>query len=338
MRASICPQTISIQRGLYSGMINNELWIIYALVFGAALLGVQALYWLVVRSRVERKIINRRLTLTSELSDQGAVLEALRRERGLGDIANVAGLQWLDELVMQSGLKLNVSLLAVWFGGLTVVFYLPLALWLKLGAVSIPIAVVAALLAGYGLLKRARANRINRFSEQLPEALDIIVRGLRAGHPFRVALGLAAREMADPIGTEFGILVDEISFGLDQQVAVDHLYGRVGQEDLSFVSIAINIQSQTGGNLAEILHSLSKLLRNRSKLRLKVRALTSEGKLSGIFLSVLPFVLILIISLLNPRYFGDMAGNPLLMPAAVVGLSLLALGNFVIYRMVNFKI
>jgi tight adherence protein B len=319
-------------------MISNELWIIYALVFGAALLGVQALYWLVVRSRVERKIINRRLTLSSELSDQGAVLEALRQERGLGDIADVAGLQWLDELVMQSGLKLNLTSLALWFVGLTLVFYLPLALWLQLGAVSIPIAVVAALVAGYGLLAKARADRISRFSEQLPEALDIIVRGLRAGHPFRVALGLAAREMADPIGTEFGILVDEISFGLDQQVAVDHLYGRVGQEDLSFVSIAINIQSQTGGNLAEILHSLSKLLRNRSKLRLKVRALTSEGKLSGIFMSVLPFVLFLFINLIAPKYFGDLRGNPVLVPAVVVGLFLLALGNLVIFRMVNFKV
>src|SRR6476469_3454651 len=164
MRASSCRQTISIRHGLCSGMISNELWIIYALVFGAALLGVQALYWLVVRSRVERKIINRRLTLSGELSDQGAVLEALRQERGLGDIADVAGLQWLDELVMQSGLKLNLTSLALWFVGLSVVFYLPLALWLQLGPVSIPIAVVAALVAGYGLLRKARADRISRFS------------------------------------------------------------------------------------------------------------------------------------------------------------------------------
>src|SRR3954464_1331807 len=104
MRASICPQTISIQRGLCSGMINNELWIIYALVFGAALLGFQALYWLVFRSRAERKIINRRLTLSNELSDPIAVLDLLRRERGLGNLGKAPGLQWLDELVMQSGL------------------------------------------------------------------------------------------------------------------------------------------------------------------------------------------------------------------------------------------
>jgi tight adherence protein B len=316
----------------------NELWIIYALVFGAALLGAQALYWLLIRSRTERKIINRRLTLTHELSDQGAVLEALRRERGSAAFANVAGLQWFDELVMQSGLKLDATRLMVWLGGLAFGFYFVLAFWLKLGALAIVIAIIAAPLTGYVLLRRARAKRISRFSEQLPEALDVIVRGLRAGHPFRVALGLAAREMPDPLGTEFGILLDEISFGLDQQVAVDHLYGRVGQEDLSFVSTAINIQSQTGGNLADILKSLSTLLRNRSKLRLKVRALTSEGRMSGVLLSALPFVLFLMVSFINPNYYGDLRGNPVVMPAVGVALFLLALGNLAIYRMVNFKI
>src|SRR6266852_4056608 len=336
MRASICLQAISIQRGLCDGMVNNQLWIIYALVFGAALLGFQALYWLVFRSRAERKIINRRLTLTSELSDQGAVLEALREERGLGNLANVAGLQWLDLLVMQSGLKLDAMRLVVWIGGLTVGFYFVLEFWLKQGPRSIVIAIAAALVVGYVLLRRARAQRISRFSEQLPEALDIVVRGLRAGHPFRVALGLVARELPDPIGTEFGILLDEISFGADQQVAVDHLASRVGQEDLTFVSIAINIQSQTGGNLAEILHGLSRVLRNRTKLRLKVRALTSEGRLSGIFMTAMPFILFLIVNLINPGYFAEVRNHPLVVPAVLAGLTLLGIGNFVIYRMVNF--
>jgi tight adherence protein B len=316
----------------------SELWVIYALFFGAALLGAQALYWLLIRSRTERKIINRRLTLTQQLSDQGAVLEALRRERGSAAFVNMAGMQWFDELVMQSGLKLDVTRLLMWIGGLTFAFYFVLAFWLKLGALAIVIAVIAAPLAGYALLRRARAKRISRFSEQLPEALDVIVRGLRAGHPFRVALGLASREMLDPIGTELGILVDEISLGLDQQVAVDHLYGRVGQEDLAFLSTAINIQSQTGGNLADILRSLSTLLRNRSKLRLKVRALTSEGRASGVLLSALPFVLFLMVSFINPNYYGELKGTAVVMPAVGISLSLLALGNLMIYRMVNFKI
>jgi len=316
----------------------NELWIIYALVFGAALFGAQALYWILIRSRSERKIINRRLTLASELKDQSAVLSTLHRERGVSILADVDQLEWLHELVMQSGLKLDLARLLIWATGLIGLFYLVFGVWLGMGPAGLMIAVPAALLAGYVILRRARAKRIALFSEQLPEALDIVVRGLRAGHPFRVALGLAAREMPDPIGTELGILLDEISFGLEQQVAVDHLYERVGQEDLSFLSTAINIQSQTGGNLADILQSLSRLLRNRAKLTLKVRALTSEGRSSGLLLSVLPVLIFLVLNFLSPTYFGALKGHPLAMPALVIGICLLLIGNFVIYRMVNFKV
>src|SRR3989442_6701968 len=108
MPASICRQTISTRCGRCNAMAS-ELWIIYALFFGAALLGGQALYWLLIRSRTERKIINRRLTLATELRDQGAVLDALRRERGLTAFANVAGLEWLDQLGLLTGLKLDVK-------------------------------------------------------------------------------------------------------------------------------------------------------------------------------------------------------------------------------------
>src|SRR5216684_3883811 len=132
MRASICLQAISTRPVHCKAMINNELWFIYALVFGAALLGFQALYVLVFRSRAERKIINRRLTLSSQLSDQVAVLDVLRRERGLGNLGNVPGLQWLNELVMQSGLKVNPVRILVWIAMLSGVFYLPFAFWLNL--------------------------------------------------------------------------------------------------------------------------------------------------------------------------------------------------------------
>ena len=318
-------------------MDTNQLWIIYGLVFGATLLGARALYWLVVRSRVERKIVNRRLALRNELSDPAEVLNTLRRERGLGFIEGVAGLEWIEKLVVQTGLKLTPARLLVWAVGLTAFYYVPLALWLGFGPVPVPLAILAALPTGYVMLRRARAKRIDRFSDQLPEALDIVVRGLRAGHPFRVAIGLAARELADPIGTEFGIMIDEISLGLDQQAAVDHLQARVGQDDLSFVAIAINIQSQTGGNLAEILRGLSRLLRNRTKMRLKIRALTSEGRLSGIFLTAMPFILFLLINVISPAYFAYLKGSPLVAPAVIVGLIMLALGNITIYRMVNFK-
>lgn len=318
--------------------MGNELWLIYGLVFGAALLGVQVLYVVLIRSRGERKIINRRLTLGAQLNDQGAVLEALRKERGGGAFAYIPGFDRLHQLVVQSGLELGIVRVSLWLVGLTATFYLVLELSLRLGTLGLLVAFPLALVAGYVLVRRARSRRISKFTEQLPEALDVIVRGLRAGHPFRVALGLAAREMPDPIGTEFGILLDEISFGLDQQLAVDHLYARVGQDDLSLVSTAINIQSQTGGNLADVLQSLSRMLRSRAKLLLKVQALTSEGRLSGAILTVLPFVFFMMINLLNPGYYAALKGHPVTVPAVVGALFLLVVGNFTIRRMINFKV
>jgi tight adherence protein B len=318
-------------------MVSDQLWIISALIFGAALLGFRALYGVLFQSRAENKIINRRLALSRELSNPAEVLDVLRRERGLGSISGVASPEWLEKLVVQSGLNLSVGRVCLWAIGLTALFYLPLALRFELGPASILLAVPAVAATGYVLLRWARARRIAIFSEQLPEALDVVVRGLRAGHPFRSAVGLVARELPDPIGTEFGILLDEISFGLDQESAVAHLQARVGQDDLSFLAIAVNIQSQTGGNLAEVLQRLSRLLRNRAKMRLKIRALTSEGRLSGLFLSLMPFILFLIINLISPSYFGYLKGSPLVTPALVIGFTLMAIGNVMIYRMVNFR-
>jgi tight adherence protein B len=195
-------------------------------------------------------------------------------------------------------------------------------------------ATVASL---YLYLVSARRRRIAAFSEQFPDALDVIARGLRAGHPFRVAIALVAREMPDPVGSEFGIVADEIMFGLEQSIAVDNLAPRIGHNDLSFFSTAVNIQHQTGGNLGEILGRLSRLLRSRSKLRLKIRALSAEGRLSAIALSLTPFILFTLITLISPDYYFGIKDHPIAMPALMVGGLLLVTGNVILYRMVNFK-
>ena len=153
-----------------------------------------------------------------------------------------------------------------------------------------------------------------------------------------VALGLVAKEMNDPIGTEFGMTSDEISFGSEIGSALDHLFQRVGHEDLLYLTMSLKIQMQTGGSLAEILSRLSRLLRERAILRLKVRAISSEGRLSAVFLTVMPFVLFGVITLLQPDYFFSVRNHPIVMPALIVGLLMLATGNFIIYRMVNFKV
>src|SRR5712691_235051 len=239
--------------------------------------------------RTAQKSINRRLALTQQLSNPTAVLEALRQERGFGDFKNPI-LSRLNDFLVQTGLTIDRNVLALVTFGLGGLLFLVLSLKLGFGLMSLGIAPTAAVLLVFLFLRRKRNQRIARFSEQLPDALDVIVRGVRVEHPFSTALSMVAKEMPDPIGTEFGMTSNEIAFGLDVRRAIENLSRRVGQEDLLFFVVAVNIQSQTGGNLADILSRLSRLVRNRTKVRLKVRSLTSEGRLSAIVLSLVPIV------------------------------------------------
>ena len=144
--------------------------------------------------------------------------------------------------------------------------------------------------------------------------------------------------MRDPIGAELAITAEEIMFGQDVTTAVVNLHRRVGQDDLLFLVTAVSVQSQTGGNLAEVLARLATLMRQRGMLQLKVKALSAEGRLSAWFLSAMPFILYGAIRLLSKDYFGELAGSPALVPALVYGGVSLVVSNFVIYRMVNFRI
>ena len=217
-------------------------------------------------------------------------------------------------------------------------FFLFFGLIVGYGLTSLVLGLVFAALGMILFFVVTRQRRIARFSEQLPDALDVIVRGVRAGYPLIVALGLVAREMPDPIGTEFGMTSDEINFGLNLHTTLDNLYRRVGHDDLLFFIMSVKVQNQTGGNLAEILSRLSHLIRSRAMLRLKVRAVSSEGRLSGVLLTAMPFILFGVVTLLSPGYYRDVWDHPFIAPALMLGTTLLLIGNFVIYRMVNFKI
>jgi tight adherence protein B len=318
-------------------MIATELWLIYALVFGAVLLGFQGVYWVLFKERREQQTINRRLALTAELANPKEVLQILRKERGVDVLAHIPSLQNLKELVVQSGVRLTGAKLLLAAGIPPVLFFFLLRFATGSSFLAAALAGPLAAASIYLFLLSARRRRIAAFNEQFPDALDVIARGLRAGHPFRVAIGLVAREMPDPVGSEFGIVADEIMFGLEQSSAVDNLGARVGHNDLSFFSTAVNIQHQTGGNLAEILSRLSRMLRSRSKLRLKIRALSAEGRLSAIALSLTPFILFALITLISPDYFFGVKDHPIAIPALIVGGLLLVIGNVTLYRMVNFK-
>jgi tight adherence protein B len=203
-------------------------------------------------------------------------------------------------------------------------------------------ALLGTLLGGIALplltLKILRGRRQKKFAAQFPDAIDIITRSLRAGHPVPVAIGMVGREMADPVGSEFGMVTDEVTYGADLETAMRSLFYRVGSDDLPLFVTAVAIQGTTGGNLGEILANLSRVIRERFKMRRKIKALASEGRASALILSSLPFALFGIIFFLVPGFYGEVWDEPL----TKIGLGLagcwMAVGNFIMYRMVNFKI
>jgi tight adherence protein B len=306
------------------------------LIFATVVLGVEAVYFLISHALRTRKSITRRLTLAQQSAGQTALLDALRGERTYFGGEHPL-LQRLNDRLAQTGLLPQRGAILLYFGSLLAVMLLIWTVLFGAGLVSAFGAVLSALGLMVLWLEMRRQKRMAEFTEQLPDALDVIVRGVRVGYPLPIALNLAARELSDPLAAEFATTFDEISFGQDVRTAIENLYRRVGHEDLQFFVVAIIVQNQTGGNLAEVLSRLSRLLRTRAKLRLKIRSLSAEGRISAIVLSLMPFILFGGISLISPSYFGEIRNDPLVMPALAYGVISLLLGNIVMHRMVHFK-
>jgi tight adherence protein B len=314
----------------------SELWIIYCIVFAAVILTVQALYWLIVGAQRRSATLKRRLALSARRAAREPV-DILRQERGLANFDHPRFAS-LNEFLAQTGLRISIFALGSWTASLGAAVALALSPFLSHLWAAAAIGLVVGSLIVVLYLSIVRRRRIDRFTAQLPDALNIIVRSLRIGHPFVSAIGLAAREMRDPIAVELAITAEEIGFGQDVTTAAGNLHSRVGQDDLLFLVTAVSVQSQTGGNLAEVLARLATLMRQRSTLQLKVKALSAEGRLSAWFLTAMPFILYGAIRLLSNDYFGELARSSVLVPALTYGWISLIVSNIIIYRMVNFKI
>ena len=305
----------------------------------SAFLVFEAVYLLFFQNASYRNSINRRIQLLRDEPNREGVLIQLRKERGLnrgGDYR--LPVEYLNRLILQSGLSLGIGKLALYvvivaltaaaamhvlkgqplYSGLTLLFFLTAApvLWLKF----------------------LRGRRQKKFGAQFPDALDIIVRSLRAGHPVPVAITMVGREMPDPCGSEFGIVADEVTYGADLEMAMRNLYFRVGQEDLPLFVTAIAIQGSTGGNLSEILENLSAVIRLRFKMRRKVRALASEGRASAMILASLPIMLFGIIHLVSPEYYSSVWYHDITKMALAGAGAWMGVGIFIMHRMVNFRI
>jgi tight adherence protein B len=249
----------------------------------------------------------------------------------------VPGLRALDVLIMRAGRQHKVAHVLALSAGLGLLAWL--LMWLA--GLQWALALVAGLFTmamPTAYLKHLEKNRRLLFENQLPEALDFVTRALRAGHGLTVALGMVGDELPAPVGSEFKTTFDHINLGMSFDEALGDLAERIQSSDLNFLVIALTIQRKTGGNLAELLSTLSGTVRERIKLKGKIRVLASEGKLSGVMIGALPFVLGLILSFVNPVYMATLWTTPAGQKLVLAGLVMMMLGALWMWKIVQIKV
>ena len=265
------------------------------------------------------------------------LLAKMRHDRGLNREGYINNLNYhIGRMVTQSGLPLRANMIYVIMAGFACVLAAIGLIWQKsiiFSAAGMIIGAILPLLIVEYCVRRRR----KKAARQLPDALDVIIRSLKAGHPVPVALSLVGREMPDPIGTEFGMASDELSFGGSVSTAIQRMADRIGQDDFDLFAAMIRLQEKTGGNLAELLEGNASTIRARQRLRLKVKAASAEGRTSALILNVAPIALFIIINVMAPDFYGDVKDEPI-MDYMFIGIFIwMVIGNLIMRKMINFK-
>ena len=315
--------------------------IIYGLIFVAVLVLVEGIYLTVFGKSIS---LNSRLNRRMEMLEKGVgreqVLEQLRKEMSqhlksrtiplyaiLAEKAQKANIAFTPvQLVMVMFL-----LSAVAFVGLTI--GTGASIQIRLG-----VSVLMGIGAVYVWINNKATKRMKLLEEQLPDAVELMVRSLRVGHPFSSAISVVSREIKDPLATEFGVISDESTYGRDIGESLKHMAERLDMQDLRFLAVAVSIQQQSGGNLAEILEGLAKVIRARFRLFRRVKAITAEAQWSGKFLSGFPVGVLLIIQVTDPHYYDEVIDHPWFIPACFIVAIFLALNLLVMRMLVNIKV
>lgn len=313
--------------------------VLVPVVFGVALLAM--------RPTKAEKSVQDRLTMIEKQSlgvtSDEEITDILKRE-SLSDVP------WLDQLLQALPFTARLRLLlsqadSSWTVGKLLFGSLLLALvafWVGTFKIpTLPLAAAAGVFAGavpYIFLVGKRAQRMRRFDELLPDAIDLMSRGLKAGHAVNSAIEMVAQEVPDPVGTEFRRVFEEQNFGLPMREALINLANRVPLPDVNFVVTAMLVQRETGGNLAEILDKTVTVIRERFRLRGQLRIYTAQGRLTGWILTALPFGMFFILNFLNPDYEGIMLTDPMGQKLLYLGIILIAVGWYAIRKVIDIKV
>ena len=306
------------------------------LVFAAVFAAGQAAFGLFSTAQVKR-LVNRRLVVAEKVSGIAELVGELRKQRGLNAAGDRTG-AWFAELILRSGVPYDPRRWALTAGGATLA-----------GAVGVvalthqlllaPVGAVALGVAGPILfLKMMATRRAKALGHQLPQALEIIVRSLEAGHPVPSAINLVGREMADPIGTEFGMASDEIAYGATLAQAVERMSQRCQHPDVDLFAATVRLQERAGGNLTGLLKLNAATVRDRHRMRLKIKAATAEGRMSAVILTAAPFFAGGAIFVLSPHFYGDVIHERFIQ-VGLIGMGIwVAIGNLIMRRMVDMRI
>lgn len=325
--------------------MNIGLTLFVVMGFLAVVLLLEGLYvyWSDTKSPEVRRLEQRLRAISAGGQVDNTALKLLK-QRMLSDspamqrlLQSLPRMHHLDRLMLQAGDNNTVSHLLSISALLAVAGLLGgLVLRLPWFALIVLCPVLAAL--PIALLLRRRTKRLQKIEGQLPDAMDLMSRALRAGHAFPSALSMVGSEAPDPIATEFRIASDEIAYGVATDAALGNLAARVPSPDVRYFVMAVVIQRETGGNLSELLGKLSELVRERFKLFAKVRALAAEGKLSAYILVGLPIVVGAVIQLLNPKYLSVLFSDPVGLMLVYGAIGLMLLGIFVMWRIIDIKV
>lgn len=324
---------------------TDSFLVISVLVFIAVVLLLESLYlmWRSYKGADAKKLGQRLQSLSAsfekagqtQLLKQRMLSEVPMLERLLQGLPKARGMQ---SVIYQSGLTWPVSrlLLSCAASGvagyvlLTVLAHQPPLFGALLGAV------LAVMPLTY--VYRKRDKRLLKLEQQLPEAIDLMVRALRSGHAFSSSLQMVGEEMPEPIASEFRIVHDEVNFGVSMQQALMNLSERIPITDLRYFVVAVLIQRESGGNLTELLGNLSRLIRERLKLLAKVRVLSSEGRLSAWVLVIMPFALAAVMNLVNPDFMSPMWTDPIGIGIIQYMLTLMVFGVFILRKIIKIRV
>ena len=311
-------------------------YIIYALVFLGALIAFEGLRQLFSFEEHKSEARNRRMRMLQSGKTEEQILELLKPKTKKGLLTNLPFVGDLPAAMRAAGMTTPPEVFALTCA-LGFVLVAGAGSTITHPVMAFSMAILLFLLVPLIVVDSARKKRVAHLVKQLPDALDLMARGLKVGHPLNATLRSVADEMPDPIGTEFGIVIDQIAYGDDLGDAMRDLAARIPEEDIQYLAVAVGIQHGTGGDLGRILSTLASVIRGRMTMRRRIRAISSEGRLSAMFLSCLPVFIAVFTSVTSPTYYGDVMDSPLFIPIAVVIVVLVVLNAMILRKLVTFR-